>query len=73
MTKKHTPPVKMCSSCFPLSALKLTSQLFVESMERYAILMTPSVGTLPDLLPISQQFFFSSTCLVCDQYAVSLK
>lgn len=33
--------VKTRSSCFPLSALKLTIQLFAEYTECHAILMTP--------------------------------
>lgn len=59
---------------FPRSALKLTIQLFVEYIERHAILMTPSMHRFPVSLLVSHRFLFSTSsaaCLLCDQYVVS--
>lgn len=48
--------MNMRSSCFPLSALELTIQLFVEYIECHAILMTPQHAQIS----LSPRFLFST-------------
>ena len=48
------------SCCFPLPALELNIQLFVEYIECHAILMTLNTHRFPDSLLVSLQFLFST-------------